>query len=74
MATSVSCVRAFMLSYFFSIASKRGKASFEMNAMAPPRMGIANRMMTESSGLMRTANTVARISMSGERASSRIII
>ena len=74
MAISVSCVRAFMASYFFSIASKRGKASLVISAMAPPSRGMAQRMMTESSGLMRTAKIVARISISGERASSRIII
>ena len=63
-----------MRSYFFSMALKRGKAIFEMTAMVMPRNGIAASMMTDSSPLMRTAISVARTSIIGERAMSRIII
>ena len=69
-----SCVDSFILSYFLSIFSNRGKTIFVPIMSATSKTGIAAAKIRDKSGLIEIDITIANTSIMGERTSIRMMI
>ena len=70
-AIRFSCTAPFIVSYFFSMTSKRLKPTRIIMNISSAMTGIANRKITASSASMRNAMIAARIIMTGVRTKMR---